>query len=187
MRCLIYLPLLFVRSLLTPIKKLFSFLIYPFAYLFRSKVQRGNSNDKDYWQIPQLKQKRIFHWFIWLFLDDSIYDNYKKEYHPTKHQCKLNQVLCKFLPEPVCEFLHSWYWSGIRNSSNNLSHLLVYLFTGKKVNETICFHNKWITYKLKQFERSIRPYLEIKIGQYIINVGWLNSGKFEGPKIRRLK
>jgi hypothetical protein len=173
--------------LFTPIKKLVSFVVFPFIYPFKKFVNRPKeSNSRNRWNIDWvLKHNNILQKFIWLWLDDSIYSDYKKDFHPTKKQNKFFTWLDKLFET---EFFRSWYWAGFRNSSNNLSHLLTVKFTGKFVKiEKVCFENKYIKYELKRFEKGVRPYLEIRMFGYKINVGWLDSGKFEGPKIRKLK
>jgi len=175
-----------MRALLTPIKKIVSFLVYPIAYMFRNKVTRStNAYTETNWELDKiLKENSFWQILIWIWLDDSIHSDYKKEYHPTRHQNRIANFLDRLFKS---EFFRSWYWSGIRNSSNNLSHLLAYYFNGRKHGiEQICLNNKYIRFIIKRFEKSIRPYLELHIGGYEINIGWLDSGKFEGPKIRKI-
>jgi len=193
--CIIQSLILLIRIILTPIKKIISAIVFPFVYPLRNIFYKP---DKAYtfnnWNIDLVLEKNnLFQLFIWLWFDDSIYSDFKKYYHPYEHKSKIVELICK-LPyirnnESIKEFLRSYYWNGFRNSSNNLSHLIAYKLVGKyKGVVKYCINNKYITFQIRQFEKLILPYLEIKIPvkskQLTINVGWLKSSKFEGIKIR---
>ena len=155
-------------------KKILSFLIFPFIYPFRNKVTRAKSADKGNWAIPFIKQaNKGWKLFIWFFLDDSIYDECHKEYNTKRKNIY-------WLTHN--DFLNAWYWNGIRNTSNNLSH---YITKGKMIKVKKAYISKWYDYEVREFPKGIYPYLEIYIDNLVFNVGWLSSGKFEGIKVRK--
>jgi hypothetical protein len=185
MNCVSGLFWLIGRGFLTIPKKLFSFLLFPLVYPFRNKIWRStNAYSQTRWEINKvLKKNKGWKFLVWCFFDDSIYSDFQKDYHPYKHKSKVVEFLCSKVG--FCDFLRSWYWAGLRNTSNNLSHYLAWkVGEFQKVIKT-CVENKHIVYVIKQFSNCQRPYLEIKIGGLVLNIGWLNNGKFEGPKIRR--
>jgi len=182
--------LLIIRGALTPIKKLLSFIIFPFVYPLRHIIFRPNkAYSHDQWQVDEvLKHNKGIKLFIWFFFDDSIYSDYKKDYHPTKHKSKIFEFLGKLFHAE--DFFNSWYWAGLRNSTNNLSHFITYKFIGKLQKEDDLINTKHIKYSLRHFDKAKipLPYLEIdwsiKDKSCYLNIGWLRNGKFEGPKIR---
>ena len=194
MSCIFYSLLLILRGSLTIVKKIFSFIIFPFVYPFRNKIYRSHrAYAQNMWEIDKiLTYNNIFQLFIWFFFDDSIYSDYGVDYHPTRHKCKLAEFICKKVfrnNKTICDFIRSWYWAGIRNASNNFSHFITYKFVGRFIDAyKSCIDTDNITYELRQFEHRVLPYFELRftLGKKncYINIGWLHNGKFEGPKIR---
>ncbi len=155
-------------------KKMTSFFVFPIAYLFRKRVWRSPTACDGDWQLQEVKKRnRGWKRLIWSFLDDSIQSETHKEYNTKRNN------LYRWTHS---DFLNAWYWNGIRNTSNNLSH---WISKGafKKVIKRI--KTKHLLYEKRQFDGGIYPYLEIRCCHLVMNVGWLHSGKFEGPKIRR--
>ena len=175
MKCLLYLIVLLVRALLTPVKKLVSFLLFPFVYPLRNKVWRStNAYSSTRWEIDKVIQhNKGWKLWVWFFFDDSIYSDYKVDYHPTKHLNPVVEFICKLIKKDgLRSFLRSWYWAGLRNSSNNLSHYLTVKLTGKlKQVKKVCINKDWIKYELREFEKDVRPYLELRSLNHKINVG----------------
>ncbi len=155
-------------------KKLTSFIIYPFAYLLRKKVWRSTKACNGDWQLDEVrKHNKGWKLLVWFFLDDSIYSETGKEYNTKRKN------LYKWTKN---DFINSWYWSGFRNTSNNLSH---WLSKGKMVKVIKTYLGKHYLYEVREFPKGIYPYLEFYIKGLKFNVGWFKSGKFEGIKVRR--
>jgi len=194
MKCLTHFSFFLIRLPFTPIKKILSFLLFPLVYPLRYTIWRStNAYTETRWEIEKVvKYNKGIKLFIWFFFDDSIYSDYGVDFHPTKHKSRLVELLCKYIfreNKTICNFLRSWYWAGWRNSSNNLSHYLAEVWIGKyKGLAKNCIKNKYITYEIRKFTYTERPYLEIRfrIGKRkcYANIGWLKSGKFEGIKLR---
>jgi len=166
---------LLVRLLMVIPKKLFSFFIFPFIYSFRKKVYRSMTSFKGEWQLDRVKMNnKGLKLFVWFFLDDSIYSETYKEYNIAKNN------LYKFGIHN--DFLNAWYWNGVRNTSNNLSH---YISKGRLIKVIKTYLGKHYLYEIRKFEKGIYPYLEVYILGLRFNVGWLKSGKFEGIKVRK--
>ena len=162
-------------KLLTVIpKKIASFIIFPFIYPFRNSIARAKHADNDIWAIPFIKHKnKGWKLFVWFFLDDSIYDECGKEY-------STNRKNIYWLTHN--DFLNSWYWNGIRNTSCNFSH---YIAKGRMIRIIRTYNTKLYSYEVREFSKGTYPYLEVYVGKYVLNVGWFHSGKFEGIKVRR--
>jgi len=130
-------------------KKILSFFIFPLIYPFRHKVWKSMTAQYGDWQIDEaLKQNKGWRLFVWLFLDDSCYSDCK-----TYWDNKLEDG--KYLKWAKSEFLQAWYWNGIRNTSNNLTHLIAVKVFGKnqfikKVEKQYCecelYKNKYLGY-----------------------------------------
>ena len=89
--------ILIIRALLTIPKKILGFIFFPFVYPFRNKIYRAtNAYTETRWQIDEVeKHNKGWKLFIWFFFDDSIYSDYRLDYHPTKHKCFLAELICK--------------------------------------------------------------------------------------------
>ena len=171
-------------------KKLISLFVYPMAYLFRHKVYRSKEANKDNWQLDKVRQyNKGIKFLIWLFLDDSIHSDYGKEYAQGKYPKILNYIKPQFLSE----FLKSYWFSAVRNSSNNMSHYLsvgdlIKVIENKKYiwNRFTLYLYKRMYTKNNQVKVRCRIELFIKIGGKYCRIagGWLKNGKYEGISLR---
>ena len=131
------------------------------------------------WQIDEaLKQNKGWRLFVWLFLDDSCYSDCK-----TYWDNKLEDG--KYLKWAKSEFLQAWYWNGIRNTSNNLTHLIAVKVFGKnqfikKVEKQNCecelYKNKYLGYV---------SLIRVYCCGVEISWGFMKNGKCFGPKVRK--
>ena len=155
-------------------KKITSFFVYPFAYLLRKKVWRSTKACNGDWQLDEVrKHNKGWKLLVWFFLNDSIYSETGKEYNTKRKN------LYKWTHN---DFINGWYWSGFKNTSNNLSH---WLAKGKMIKVTKTYSGKHYLYEVREFPKGVYPYIEVYIKGLKFNVGWLTSGKFEGIKVRK--
>ena len=99
---------LLLYLLLEPIKRVLSALLYPFVYPFRGMVRSDRTMHPEYLYEPK-------NWVCvipWLFLDDSIFIETKKEC--AKQETKYPSWIAK-----RGDFIRSYWWSAIRNSFVN--------------------------------------------------------------------
>ena len=110
--------------------------------------------------------------FIWIWFDDSVW----AERHKDWAEYGVPKILWK------SDFFATWWWCGIRNGSNNLSHLMS---LGEMV-EVLCHHegrDYW--WEVRQYENGkIACYFEWWLGNCRLKWGWMRNGKYAGPSIR---
>jgi len=161
--------------LFLPVKliiKIICMTLFPIAYIFRNHVWKAPEADNGIWDLKDVKKKnKGIKLLIWFFLDDSIWSETGKEYDTKRKNIY-------WLTHN--DFLNAWYWCGFRNSCNNLNH---YISKGKFVSVLYRYKSKKVLYECRQFEKGKYPYIEFCLFGKRFNVGWLHSGKFEGPKI----
>ena len=159
-----------ICTILELIKRPIFWVLYPFAYMRRKQC------------------REIFNWptddLLWLALDDVIHNESVNDYGQDVEFCwfcKRSSFVEKYLPYDFCR---SWYWGAFRNSSINLMNLTE-KWIGQKT--AVISRKQWgkSFYELRQFEHARLPYLEVWIGGWRWQCGFISAGRFQ-QQIRKL-
>jgi len=167
-----FLKLLFF-SLIDVVVKLITFFILPFAYFLRPLII-FRSSDEHNWYLYEVKRINGWRILIWLWFDDSVWAS-------THGRDWDFYGVPKYLR--WSDFLSTWWWCGVRNSANNLYHLLT---VGEMENVIWHYGNSQMYLELRKYPRGIFPFIEAKdcYGNRIY-WGWKKNGKFSNLSFRR--
>lgn len=151
--------------LIEPVKRIASALLYPLAYALRKYACKPFVIWPEYLFEPRLVP-------AWLFLDDSILMEFKKEYADNP----------KYYPAVIwntnSDFLRAYWWAAIRNSMVNWNNYSAYL-TGDFVKAIRRYSIGRSFYEVREFANCTRPYCEVWVFNRRNQVGWIKRGRFE--------
>lgn len=162
-------PLLILATAFEIIKRVIGLFIYPVAYLCRGLCRTE-------------KRSFIFK-FLWLFLDDSIVkDSLNRASLYLDYCCYGKREPLGFITErmkdgPFKEFLRSYSWGCLRNNAINLA-IVLENYVGPMQSVLKHYGNKSF-YEVRRFKSLALPYLELWLGRYRLQAGWLKCGRFQ--------
>lgn len=183
--------MLVLFNLINLITKILSFIVFPISYYYRDKL-RMKVHFTDQKGLKLFKQNpKFYELFLWFFLDDSIYNENVVERQVNKEYCvygKKCYIIEKLLKEGnLKEFLRSYYWNVIRNSSENF---WMYIAFGPATQVLKTIVTKRLKYEIRKYPKCKFPlsYLDYYIWIFHFSTGFYSgNGKFKGITLKRKK
>jgi hypothetical protein len=160
--------------LLELIKRIIFLPIYPIAYLFRK------------WARFNYKFNNLTAKILWFALDDSIniegIEKYGKDIEYCWYGKRCNWIE-KIIPEgSFKEFMRSFYWGALRNSSVNLTEAISagnIILVLKRIGNNVNY------FEVRKYNKIILPYLELHPFGFMLQAGFLKNGRFESEFTKR--
>jgi len=128
---------------------------------------------------------------MWVFLDDSIEMEFKRDYHPDCNKYPSWLWHLAFRLKFCQKFLLSYWWSAIRNCTVNfgnwqawkLGKFIKVLKSGGEISfKSLREYKKSYRWELRQYEGGSRYYWEFYTYGKWNQIGWLNGNKLDTPE-----
>jgi len=139
--------------------------IYPLAYSLRWYIRTGEILVQNY----LYKWRKGWFW-LWIYLNDSIYLSYNLEY-PTEQ---------KYYPKfiwKLSDFWRSWWFNSVRNNAVNYNNYTAFCIIGKFIKVVKHYGSDKNFFEFRQFENKTLPASQFYLFGKRFFIGYAKSGR----------
>jgi hypothetical protein len=140
--------------------------IYSLAYALRWHIRTDKILVENY----LYKWRKGWFW-LWIFLNDSIYLSYNLEY-PIKQK-----YYPKWIWNSKSDFLKSYWFNAIRNNGVNFNNYAAFFIIGKFIKVVKHYGNDKNFIEIRQFEKKTLPAFNFYLFGKKFFIGYAKSGR----------